>query len=234
MGLAGLSNRYLVLYVWTLHLDYLTTTTPYLPVLDFPIPHEIILAIPRLSNRNPNPYKPDHTTQDEEDGRKSNRRARIGSIPNNRLTPIPGPSDAIIPGADKDDAGMEVIPLLLAGEVAVVLMMVPVPGKGAMDGAEKLPNPLGTPVLLGILSVSSSRGCGIVHIRWYSPSSNGPISKAGVFGASPWQIRSHVMPVMARNRPISIASVNADPSKPGLTLSLTLNLIFFPVGTFTL
>ena len=38
--------------------------------------------------------------------------------------------------------------------MALVLMTVPVPGKGAMEGAEKFPNPLGTPVLLGILLVS--------------------------------------------------------------------------------
>jgi hypothetical protein len=70
------------------------------------------------------------------------------------LTEIQGNTNPIIPRADKDDAGVEVMLLLPVDEVAVVLMMVPVPGKGAMDGAEKFPNPLETPVLLGILTVS--------------------------------------------------------------------------------
>jgi len=81
----------------------------------------------------------------------------LGVSPITGSPPFLGPvevADAIIPEADEDVAGVEVIVLLPAGEVAVVLMMVPVPGKGAMEGAEKLPNPLGSPVLLGILPVS--------------------------------------------------------------------------------
>ena len=66
-------------------------------------------------------------------------------------------ADALLPEADKDDAGPEVILILPEGEMALVLMMVPVPGKGATEGAEKFPNPLGTPVLLGILLVSYRR-----------------------------------------------------------------------------
>jgi hypothetical protein len=81
----------------------------------------------------------------------------LGVSPTTGSPPFLGPvevADAMIPRADKDDAGVEVMLLLPVDEVAVVLMMVPVPGKGAMDGAEKFPNPLETPVLLGILTVS--------------------------------------------------------------------------------
>ena len=65
-------------------------------------------------------------------------------------------ADAILPEADKDDAGAEVI-LIPPGEVKLPEVAVPVPGKGAMEGAEKFPNPLGTPVLLGTLPVRYRR-----------------------------------------------------------------------------
>lgn len=81
----------------------------------------------------------------------------LGVSPITGSPPFLGPvevADAIIPEADEDVAGIEVMLILSTGEVAVVLMMVPVPGKGAMEGAEKLPNPLWSPVLLGILPIS--------------------------------------------------------------------------------
>ena len=62
----------------------------------------------------------------------------------------------MLPEPEKDDAGVEV--LMLLPEDAVGLKTVPepvaMPGKGARDGAEKLPKSLGSPVLLGILHIS--------------------------------------------------------------------------------
>jgi len=80
----------------------------------------------------------------------------LGVSPLAGSPPFLGPVEVavtILFEADTDDAGVEVM-LTSPDEVKVVKVAMPVPGKGAMEGAEKLPNPLGTPVLLGILSVS--------------------------------------------------------------------------------
>ena len=80
----------------------------------------------------------------------------LGVSPLTGSPPFLGPvevAETILFDADTDDAGVEVI-LIPPGEVKLAEVAVPVPGKGAMEGAEKLPNPLGTPVSLGILSVS--------------------------------------------------------------------------------
>ena len=68
-------------------------------------------------------------------------------------------ADAILPEPDTDDAGAEVLMLLPEDAVGLVTVPEPVamPGKGARDGAEKLPKSLGSPVLLEILPISSPR-----------------------------------------------------------------------------
>jgi hypothetical protein len=63
-------------------------------------------------------------------------------------------AEVILPAADSDIAGADVMSILPDSEMALALVTVPVPGKGARDGAEKLPKSLGSPVLLGILPVS--------------------------------------------------------------------------------
>jgi len=103
------------------------------------------------------------------------------------LSPLTGPPPlevavVLLPTLGKDDAGVEVT-LLPGAEVTLALTMVPVPGKGTMEGAEKLPNPLGSPVSLGSLLVSYVEKR--IHIRWWPPSSNGTSSKACVTGPSP-------------------------------------------------
>jgi hypothetical protein len=81
------------------------------------------------------------------------------------VSPVPGPfpflgpvevADAILPEPEKDDAGAEVLMLLPEDAVGLITVPVPVamPGKGARDGAEKLPKSLESPVLLGILPIS--------------------------------------------------------------------------------
>lgn len=82
----------------------------------------------------------------------------LGLSPLTGPSPLPGPvevADAIPPELDIDDAGEEVIPIP-DEEVTLILLVraVPVPGKGTMEGAEKFPNPLGSPVSLGSLRVS--------------------------------------------------------------------------------
>jgi hypothetical protein len=64
-------------------------------------------------------------------------------------------ADAMLPEPERDDAGTEVL-MLPEEVVGLIMVLVPVamPGKGARDGAEKLPKSLGSPVLLGILPIS--------------------------------------------------------------------------------
>ena len=80
--------------------------------------------------------------------------------PELKLSPLTGPppvevADEILPTLGKDDAGEEVI-LIPPDEVKLILLVraVLVPGKGTMEGAERFPNPLGSPVSLGSLRVS--------------------------------------------------------------------------------
>jgi hypothetical protein len=127
-----------------------------------------------------------------------------------------------------------------ADEVAGTLaVLVPIadPGNGAIEGAEKLPNPLGTPVALGNLSLSSFRLMirggrlltGVYHlyrlVQW--PSTNYRIRSLGD------QLPTWISGAACLCLPISMASLNADPSYAGLALSRTLNLSFWPEGTFT-
>ena len=101
------------------------------------------------------------------------------------LSPLIGPppvevADEILPTLGIDDAGGEVI-LISPDEVTLILLVRAVlePGKGTMEGAEKFPNPLGSPVLLGTLPVSYVEKA--VHIRWWPSSSNGtPARQASV------------------------------------------------------
>jgi hypothetical protein len=127
-----------------------------------------------------------------------------------------------------------------ADEVAEALaVLVPIadPGNGAIEGAEKLPNPLGTPVALGNLSFSSFRLMieggrlltGVYHLYRLVqlPSKNYRIRSLGD------QLLIRISGAACLCLPISMASVNADPSYAGLALSRTLNLSFWPEGTFT-
>jgi len=106
----------------------------------------------------------------------------LGLSPLTGSPPLTGPvelADARPPELDLDDAGEEVI-LTPDDEVALILLVmampVPVLGKGTMEGAEKFPNPLGSPVSLGSLPVSYVEKR--IHILWYSTCVDGTTSKA--------------------------------------------------------
>jgi hypothetical protein len=151
--------------VWTLHLDNLTTNTPYLPAQVFPISQEII-----VSHRNYRIETQSHTSpiippRTKVEGRAT-ANSELGVSPFTGSPPFLSPvevADAVLPEPEKDAAGAEV---LILPEDAMALIMVPVPvampGNGARDGAEKLPKSLGSPMLLGILPISERRG-GDIH-----------------------------------------------------------------------
>ena len=140
-----------------MHLEYLDYDHAVPAGSDIPLSHKRSFTIsPNYQTQTKSPANP-ITPARTETGGSPIAEPELGAFPTSGSTPLLGPvevADATIPEADEDVAGVEVMVLLPAGEVAVVLMMVPVPGKGAMEGAEKLPNPLGSPVLLGILPVS--------------------------------------------------------------------------------
>jgi hypothetical protein len=79
----------------------------------------------------------------------------FGSFPVTGPSPFLGPvtvADAILERVEDRDIGADVLTAEDIPRLDPVGM--PVPGRGAMEGAEKLVNPLGRPVSLGSLSVS--------------------------------------------------------------------------------
>jgi len=111
------------------------------------------------------------------------------SDPELGLSPLTGPPpvevvDEILPTLEMDDAGGEVI-LIPDDKVGLIILVkvVPVPGKGTMEGAEKFPNPLGSPVSLGSLLVSYVKKW--LNIRWWPSSPDWTSSQACAAGPSP-------------------------------------------------